>query len=72
MCAGEGALLESPSPSLSNEQRNLHKISSREKTKKRKRKLPCQPPAEKFARKRRGGVATGGRRDVGTDDGSPG
>ena len=58
LCAGEGALLSPLSLtlplSLCDEQRNLHKISSREK-KKEKEKAPLSVPAEKFARKRRGG-----------------
>ena len=59
LCAGEGALLSPlsltlPLPlSLCDEQRNLHKISSREKQK--REKAPLSVPAEKFARKRRGG-----------------
>ena len=64
LCAGEGALLSPLSLtlplSLCDEQRNLHKISSREK--KKREKAPLSVPAEKFARKSsRGGWPRAGK-----------
>ena len=71
LCAGEGALLSPLSLSVERTEEPPQDFLAG-KNKKEKEKAPLSVPRGKVRPKKAGGVATGGRRDVGTDDGSPG
>ena len=73
VCAGEGALLSPLSLSVTNRGTSTRFPRGKKQTKKEKEKARAlSVPRGKVRPKKAGGVATGGRRDVGTDDGSPG